>query len=223
MRILMNPDPTGMGGNGSPTIALSVADYQALVAAKTELATFRAEQEAKLREAETERLKAISDKDELAKEIDKQRAAWEARETDAKRRASEIEANWHKAEKARALASALGGFDFVDDKARAHIAAILDAKFEAKAGADGVAVYEAGTGRPIGDAVKELLPAEFAYALKPTTTGGSGATQGRQGNGAMAQPGQFVVERAKLNDPAYMQANQAKIAEAAQSGGLLWN
>jgi hypothetical protein len=221
--IRLNPDAGTGSGGGSSSVSVPVSDYEALLAAKAELATLRTEQEGKLREAETERLKAITDKDELAKELDKQRGTWEARESEAKRKAAEIESNWHKAEKARALTSALSGFDFVDDKARQHIAAILDAKFEAKAGADGVGVFEAGTGRGIADAVKELLPSEFAYALKPTTTGGSGATQTRQGNGAAGLAGQFVVDRQKLNDPAYMQANQGKIAEAAQAGTLAWN
>jgi hypothetical protein len=219
--IRLNPDAGDGGGGSQASVSLSVADYQALLATKAELATVKAEQEGKLREAETERLKAITDKDELSKELDKQRQTWESREAEAKREANETKANWHKAEKARALTSALSGFDFVDDKARQHIAAILDSKFEAKAGADGVGVYEAGTGRGIADAIKEMLPAEFAYALKPTTTGGSGATQTRQGNGAASSaPGAVVVSQSRLNNPEYAAEMQPKIAEAYRNNTL---
>jgi hypothetical protein len=209
--------------NPGSGITLSRAEYEQLIAVSREYEQLQADIEEASRQDEEERLSLIQDFDTYKAETEAQRRAWAERETAAQKRAAEIEGNWHKAEKARALTSALSGFDFVDDKARAHIAAILDSKFEAKAGADGVGVYEAGTGRGIADAIKEMLPSEFAYALKPTTTGGSGATQTRQGNGAAGLAGQFVVDRQKLNDPAYMQANQGKIAEAAQAGTLLWN
>lgn len=203
-------------------ITLTRAEYEQLVAVRREYEQLQADIEEASRQDEEERLSLIQDFDQYKAETEAQRKAWAERETAAQKRAAEIEANWHKAEKARALTSALSGFDFVDDKARQHIAAILDAKFEAKAGADGVAVVEAGTGRPIADAVKELLPSEFAYAIKPTTSGGSGAIQGRQSN-TPAAPGTFVAERNRIGDPEYMRNNQAKIAEAANNGTLLWN
>jgi ribosomal protein L9 len=219
--IRLNPDAGTGSGGGSSSVSVPVSDYEALLAAKAELATLRTEQEGKLREAETERLKAITDKDELAKELDKQRATWEAREADAKRKASESEISLHRAIKARDLTDALSGVDFIDDKARAAVRTLLESRFEAKAGPDGVTTVDPKTGRPVVEAVKELLPTEYAFALKPTTTGGSGATQTRQGNGAASSaPGAVVVSQSRLNNPEYAAEMQPKIAEAYRNNTL---
>lgn len=219
----LNLDPTAEGGTGATaTVMLTNAQYQELISARDQLATVRTEQEKAIRAAEAERLKAITDLDAYRAEVEKQQKAWEKREADALKRHQETEAAWHRAEKQRALTAALAGAEFVDDNARADVAALLETKFEAKSTAEGVAVLEVGTGRPAAEAIKEMLPSKYAYALKPTTTGGSGATGTRQSNGS-ARPGALVVSQSRLSNPEYAAEMQPKIAEAYRNGSLVFS
>lgn len=228
-RILLSPDGGEGGGEPAPkrkSVTLSQADYQELMAASERLKTFEAEQERRLREAEAEKLSALKDVEKLREEAERQRQTWEQREAEALKRAQETQSRWHSAEKSRALESALSGFDFVDEKARRHVAALLDTQFEAKATAEGIEVVDKATSRPLADTIKELLPAEYAYALKPTTTGGSGATQNRDTNAAPSAPaGAVVVDRKRFasGDENYIKEMQPRIAEATANGSLFWN
>jgi hypothetical protein len=212
----MNPALTDGGGqteptptpqpSASPAVLVAAEEYKAFLQAKAELGTLKATQDLAIQQANAEKLKAITDKDELAKELDRQRQDAESKASESRREKADLESRWFGSEKSRAISAALDGHKFRDG-ARADVAALLDGEFETRLDAQGKPiVVQIGTARPIADVIGEIVPKRFAYALEPSTTGGSGANPGTPpASGDAAPPttwGQALLASHRANEGA---------------------
>jgi hypothetical protein len=120
-------------------------------------------------------------------------------------RLAAFETRARSAEARSALAEVLGGVEFVDPQARAHVAALIGRDIEVRDTAEGYVPFYKPLNRPLGEVPRDLLLGQFKYAVK--ANGGGGTAMPR--HVAPPQP-----DGGQSTDPNYLlfQAMQARYA-----------
>lgn len=188
-------------------IRLTPAEYQQWVSDRAALAAQRQAEEERARKAEADRLRAVADKEgvQAALELANRQAA--EREARLTQDLQGLRATILNDRKVAAVAAALVGVGFVSPAAGRDAAEKLARGFEAAELNGQTVVRQVGTGRPLAEAVPELLKTDdYRHFLAPSTQGGAGAGRSDRG-GADPQA-----------DPAARRIGQIKAALDAQRG-----
>lgn len=216
-----NPTPTPAPAPTpapSPTAAVTVPvaldHLQALQESAARLRQIEADNTRLAREAEAARLAEIAAKDGTAKALEEAKIARDKEAADLAAERDRVRNAWHTAERDREIASLLAGLSPAWEGALDHVRTLISSRFSTREVDGKPLVVETATGRPARDVIPEILATkEFSGFVKPTTTGGSGATQARQAAApAEAEPqnlGQLWLkehrERAAQNRPVWRQ------------------
>jgi hypothetical protein len=212
IRLLLDPAPAAAGGQPAPVppnaegaaapnppatpagqpapapavpqaeIRLTPAEYQQWVSDRAALAAQRQAEEERARTAEAARLKAVADKDGIQAALDlANRQASEERARLAQQLQG-MQATLLNDRKVAAVAAALVGVGFVSPAAGRDAAEKLARGFEAAELNGQTVVRQVGTGRPLAEAVPELLKTDdYRHFLTPSTQGGAGAGRSDRG------------------------------------------
>jgi hypothetical protein len=167
--------------------------------------TAMAEQLARLEKAETDRIKAVAEKEGIQRGLEEERKRLEAKHAEeqktwqaqhdrfatqaneerqriaaevAKRdqMLAEMESRYHGTIKSREIGDSLAGVEFVSPTAAKQARALLEPLFTTKPAADGTIAVVAADDRPAAQVIAEALAsADYAHFLKPGARGGVGA------------------------------------------------
>lgn len=186
MGIRLNPNAEGGGGAvpppppPTPTVQLSPAEFQQLLADRAERDQFRTEKDRLAVEEEQKQLRIMAEKGQVEEAFAQFRTSQEKEIQAREQKAATYRDRLLRGERDTVLARALIGFTWRDDFAGAQAAALLSPALDSVEGADGsVQVVERTTRRPAAEWIKDQM-ASPAYAgfLKATTTGGAGGGGG---------------------------------------------
>jgi hypothetical protein len=170
--------PTATGPAPNALLTLPVDEFQRLMAKARQLDEFEAEKARALEKKEQDRLRALAEKGEADKALEQQRTSYEDRLNQERQRANALQSALFNKERTAVLNDALFGVDFISADAGRQARKLLEDELETTTDAAGtVLVRQRGTGRPAAEVVKEQVASPaFAHFLKPTNTGGAGAS-----------------------------------------------
>lgn len=172
-----------------PTVQLPPAEYERLRGIEAKFAESQRATEAAIEKERSEKIKATTDKDELARLLDEEKRAYTKKLNDESKRYADLEGEVFSERKSAAIAQSLAGRQFVSADAAEQVQSILDSKVEVYRDGNGkLTVVDRLTHRNASETLKELLDSPaFAHFLAPTNTTGGAA---QQGNRAAAMPQQ---------------------------------
>lgn len=187
--------PVGSQVPNSPTIPLTVDEYQRLIGLQSQLAQIQAEQRAALEEKEQAKLKALAEKGQVEEAFGQFRTTWEAKVAEQAKKYNDLEASLLGEKKLAVLSSAFAGRQFAGETpdqqniAAGQLRQLLESQYEAVRDASGqIVVRDKVSLRPATDAVKEALASpHYAHFFAPTSRGGTGS-DGSRPPAAQQQP-----------------------------------
>ena len=190
-----------------PKVELPVEEYQRLVGSDKRLADIQRQTEAAIEKERNEKIKATTDKEELARLLDEQKKSYDGKLSTEAQRYTELEQLWHGEIKTATIAQSLAGHQFVSQFAAQQAQTIIDAQVEITRGHDGKPVaVDRITRRPAADVIAELLKSEqFSHFLVPANPQGGAGQQGNR------------VQQAKTDTPPDFTQQVANEYIAAQS------
>lgn len=179
--------PVGSQVPNSPTIPLTVEEYQRLIGVQNEYASFKAEQAAALALKETEKAKALAEKGQVDEAMKLATKQYQDQLGSMTEKYNALETSLLSEKKVATLSAAFAGRTFAGDTpeqqsiAAGQLRQLLESQYEAVRDASGqIVVRDKVSLRPATDAVQEALASPmFAHFFKPTSRGGTGADASR--------------------------------------------
>jgi hypothetical protein len=202
--------PVGSQVTTSPTIPLTVEEYQRLIGMQAQLAQIQAEQKAALEEKEQAKLRAMAEKGQIEEAFAQSRKSWEEKVAEQAQKYNALESSLLAEKKLAVLSSAFAGRQFAGDTpeqqsiAAGQLRQLLESQFVAERDASGqIVVRDKVSLRPATDAVKEALASPlYAHFFAPTSRGGTGADASRPpaAQQQQTQPGSLEDIAAKFRE-----------------------